>query len=241
MISVYFLYPYTSNKTRHNYYITNKTWGPWATSLTCNDVQLNQVRLIPISEQHTLPNVMGYSKIKMLDLLNSHHFAFIQLSKIATSSFFRVVFFIIKKLNSTGWISQIIARYSFRRFFSLSFKINSLPPLVLHSRIIRLYDLNLLFSIHVIRYEKTPSQMALSVTHGLQYEKSSLFHRCIYVNTNVVYFYYRDAFLGVSSFFFLDSLHLVWRSWYKQTCNFDWLECCNINFTPHIVTPLFFM
>lgn len=166
----FFLYPYTSNKTRHNYYI-------------CNDVQLNQVRLIPISEQHTLPNVMGYSKIKMLDLLNSHHFAFIQLSKIATSSFFRVVFFIIKKLNSTGWISQIIARYSFRRFFSLSFKINSLPPLVLHSRIIRLYDLNLLFSIHVIRYEKTPSQMALSVTHGLQYEKSSLFHRCIYVNS----------------------------------------------------------
>lgn len=166
----FFLYPYTSNKTRHNYYI-------------CNDVQLNQVRLIPISEQHTLPNVMGYSKIKMLDLLNSHHFAFIQLSKIATSSFFRVVFFIIKKLNSTGWISQIIARYSFRRFFSLFFKINSLPPLVLHSRIIRLYDLNLLFSIHVIRYEKTPSQMALSVTHGLQYEKSSLFHRCIYVNS----------------------------------------------------------
>lgn len=166
----FFLYPYTSNKTRHNYYI-------------CNDVQLNQVRLIPISEQHTLSNVRGYSKIKMLDLLNSHHFAFIQLSKIATSSFFRVVFFIIKKLNSTGWISQIIARYSFRRFFSLSFKINSLPPLVLHSRIIRLYDLNLLFSIHVIRYEKTPSQMALSVTHGLQYEKSSLFHRCIYVNS----------------------------------------------------------
>lgn len=112
----FFLYPYTSNKTRHNYYI-------------CNDVQLNQVRLIPISEQHTLSNVRGYSKIKMLDLLNSHHFAFIQLSKIATSSFFRVVFFIIKKLNSTGWISQIIARYSFRRFFSLSFKINSLPPL----------------------------------------------------------------------------------------------------------------
>lgn len=166
----FFLYPYTSNKTRHNYYI-------------CNDVQLNQVRLIPISEQHTLSNVRGYSKIKMLDLLNSHHFAFIQLLKIATSSFFRVVFFIIKKLNSTGWISQIIARYSFRRFFSLSFKINSLPPLVLHSRIIRLYDLNLLFSIHVIRYEKTPSQMALSVTHGLQYEKSSFFHRCIYVNS----------------------------------------------------------